>query len=441
MNADPSQKSTFMVIAVDPTPPADVLQATVRSAAGNLFGDSAVTEIRTVGDGTALLHLTPSAHNETRMGDPSAAQVMEVEVAAVLGGAGFRKVGVAVTTSGKPMTAEERLQDMLESQAQRLGQEVLSEAQQRAYRQQVAELLEKGLIRTLFQPIVDAHTGDVIAYEALSRGPDGHPLEKPEELLRAAAVAGFGSDVDWEMRWLASNRARQFLDPADTLLFVNAAAAHLMPDSGPKHKRWDSPNVWPRGRTVTEATERAPISDVPDFLEARTEARESGHRFALDDAGAGYAGLAALALLAPEFVKIDMALVRDCDKDPLKQAIIGSLVHFVQRTGAKLIAEGVETPEELEVIRRLGVNFVQGFLFARPAEIPPKIDARYFSPRTDKRIAERRNVTRRETDRTQDIDKASAKPNVRPGLRRRSGSRPAAGPSAPGGRGRKARRG
>ena len=210
-----------MVIAVDPTPPADVLQATVRSAAGNLFGDSAVTEIRTVGDGTALLHLTPSAHNETRMGDPSAAQVMEVEVAAVLGGAGFRKVGVAVTTSGKPMTAEERLQDMLESQAQRLGQEVLSEAQQRAYRQQVAELLEKGLIRTLFQPIVDAHTGDVIAYEALSRGPDGHPLEKPEELLRAAAVAGFGSDVDWEMRWLACCRARQLLPSAgDLLLFA-----------------------------------------------------------------------------------------------------------------------------------------------------------------------------------------------------------------------------
>jgi EAL domain-containing protein (putative c-di-GMP-specific phosphodiesterase class I) len=121
---------------------------------------------------------------------------------------------------------------------------------------------------------------------------------------------------------------------------------------------------------VSEVSERSPIANLPAVWESRDRGRALGIRFALDDVGAGYAGLAALALLAPDFVKVDMALVRDCHRDPAKQAVIAALVLYAQRVGAVVIAEGVETPEESRVVCDLGVDLLQGFLFARPTEYP-----------------------------------------------------------------------
>ena len=100
------------------------------------------------------------------------------------------------------------------------------------------------------------------------------------------------------------------------------------------------------------------------------ESRQRGLRFALDDAGAGYAGLATLAVVAPEFIKIDMSLVRGCDTDRLKRGIIASLVHLSQLSGSEVIAEGVETQAELDVVANLGVRMIQGYVFARPVEMP-----------------------------------------------------------------------
>jgi EAL domain-containing protein (putative c-di-GMP-specific phosphodiesterase class I) len=98
-------------------------------------------------------------------------------------------------------------------------------------------------------------------------------------------------------------------------------------------------------------------------------------RFALDDAGAGYAGLTTLALLAPDFIKIDMGIVRGCDRDPLKCSIIDALLYLAEHAGATVIAEGVETQSELAALRGLGVTRVQGFLIAQPTETPERITA------------------------------------------------------------------
>jgi EAL domain-containing protein (putative c-di-GMP-specific phosphodiesterase class I) len=230
-------------------------------------------------------------------------------------------------------------------------------------------MVEKGGIRTVFQAIVGASNGQVLGYEALSRGPAGHRWERPDLLLDAADRAGLSSLVQWEMLGLARLRAQQRLRSDHHLLFVNAPDMRFWPeaalDGGAERDA-----VWPWNRLVSEVSERAPIVNLPEVWETRDRGRARGIRFALDDVGAGYAGLAALALLAPEFVKVDMALIRDCHRDPAKQAVIAALVQYARRAGAAVIAEGVETADESRVVCDLGVDLLQGFLFGRPTEGP-----------------------------------------------------------------------
>jgi EAL domain-containing protein (putative c-di-GMP-specific phosphodiesterase class I) len=183
--------------------------------------------------------------------------------------------------------------------------------------------------------------------------------------------------LEWEMLWLARLRASQRL-PTSCLLFVNAPAMDRWPDWGTSHRDHALPDHFPWDRCVVEVSERTPISNLPAVSEVRSQSRQSGVRFALDDVGAGYAGLAALALLEPDYVKVDATFIRRCDIDAGRQAVVVALVQYARRTGAWVIAEGVETPGELEAVRAMGVDYVQGYLIARPAESPPEVDLRWF---------------------------------------------------------------
>jgi EAL domain-containing protein (putative c-di-GMP-specific phosphodiesterase class I) len=243
------------------------------------------------------------------------------------------------------------------------------QAEDASFRTEIAQLLEGGAIRTMFQAIVGAADTQVLGYEALSRGPAGHRWEQPDLLLRASQRAGLSSLVQWEMARLARVRAKERLTSADHLLFVNAPDTRFWPDA-PAEDEEDSVRLWPLNLVVREVSERSPIANFPAVWEARDRGRARGVRFALDDVGAGYAGLAALALLAPEFVKVDMSLVRDCHRDAAKQAVIAALVLYAKQAGAAVIAEGVETADESRVVCDLGVDLLQGFLFARPVEDP-----------------------------------------------------------------------
>jgi EAL domain-containing protein (putative c-di-GMP-specific phosphodiesterase class I) len=121
-------------------------------------------------------------------------------------------------------------------------------------------------------------------------------------------------------------------------------------------------------RLVIELTEHAPIEDYA-ALRAALDTLPSRMAVAVDDAGAGYASLRHIYELRPHFVKLDIALVRGVNRDPLRQALIAGLVHFADDTGSRLIAEGIETEAEAATLRRLHVRIGQGYLFARPAEI------------------------------------------------------------------------
>jgi EAL domain-containing protein (putative c-di-GMP-specific phosphodiesterase class I) len=261
------------------------------------------------------------------------------------------------------------LDDAIAHWTDHLREESAVTAERLAFHQAVSDLLSAQRLRTVFQPIVDVVASHVVGYEALTRGPLGHSLESPAALIDAAQRCGLDRELDWEMFQLASSRAVNALPGDDALLFLNVGAHDVW--TGHHLRELDAAqDRFPWNHVVLELNERMPFPDVDTFRSVRGAAREHGLRFALDDVGAGYAGLAALALVEPEFVKIDLGLIRDCDQDVVRQTIVRSLVHFADDTGSRVIAEGVETLAELETLQALGVRLVQGYLTGPPTEVP-----------------------------------------------------------------------
>jgi EAL domain-containing protein (putative c-di-GMP-specific phosphodiesterase class I) len=124
----------------------------------------------------------------------------------------------------------------------------------------------------------------------------------------------------------------------------------------------------PANRVVLEITERASLERVKDVKAKLSELRRIGFRIAIDDLGAGYAGLTSFATLEPEFVKLDMSLVRDIDRNHTKEALVRSMASVCKELGMMVVAEGVETPQECDRLVALGCDFLQGYLLAKPGK-------------------------------------------------------------------------
>jgi EAL domain-containing protein (putative c-di-GMP-specific phosphodiesterase class I) len=128
---------------------------------------------------------------------------------------------------------------------------------------------------------------------------------------------------------------------------------------------------YPAHRVVLELTEHTRVDDYDGLLAALDSLRHRGVRIAVDDTGAGYAGLKHLLRINPHMLKLDTALTHGIDHDPVRRSLAAALVTFARETGATIIAEGIETPGELDTLQRLGIPWGQGYHLARPAEIPP----------------------------------------------------------------------
>ena len=210
-----------------------------------------------------------------------------------------------------------------------------------------------------YHPIVVATTREIFGYEALARG-QMRTLRSPEVMFEVAAEA----DLVWELSRLCRARAlagAKGLLKGEQLLFVNVDP-HDFADPG--FGVLDS--IDPR-RIVLEITERTAIKDYPKFRERLRSFRERGFRFAVDDAGSGYAGLGSIANLEPDFIKLDISLINSIDTNFIKQNLVETMVGFAKEQGAMVIAEGIERVEELETVKRIGVPLVQGFLLHHPA--------------------------------------------------------------------------
>jgi EAL domain-containing protein (putative c-di-GMP-specific phosphodiesterase class I) len=219
-----------------------------------------------------------------------------------------------------------------------------------------------------FQPIVSWSDKSVIAYEALVRNEEP-TLRAPPDLFEAAERLGRLRELG---RIIRDRVAKTLVDnpTVDAEVFVNVHALELDDDSllAPT-----SPLSAFAKRVVLEITERAPLEKIKDANARVAQLRNMGYRIAVDDLGAGYAGLTSFAHLEPEVVKVDMSLIRGLDQSPTKQKLLRSIVGLCRDLEIKMIAEGIETVEERDTLVRLGGDLCQGYLFARPGRAFPPI--------------------------------------------------------------------
>ena len=214
-----------------------------------------------------------------------------------------------------------------------------------------------------FQPILDLVEARVFAEEALVRGPggesaaevlaqvDGANRYRFDQACRVRAIelaAALGVDSMVSINFLPNAVYRPELCIRSTL-----AAAHR--------------TGFPVDRIMFEVTENEQVTDAGKLREIITHYRAQGFRTAIDDFGAGYSNLALIAELAPDFVKLDMSLVRHIDTDRPRQSLVRHTAAMCEELGIGVIAEGIETEGELDTLRGFGVRYVQGYLFAKPS--------------------------------------------------------------------------
>ena len=234
-------------------------------------------------------------------------------------------------------------------------------------------ILASGRLDVVFQPLIDLLQRRVLGYEALTRVQESK-FQSPDLLFKAAHENG----ALWELEQLSRRRALECIPTFsnDQLLFMN-----IEPDSihdpelvdGEFLRQVKAAGLSPR-QIVLEMTEHCAVKDFEALRAMLKRFRSVGFRLAMDDVGSGYSGLQAIAEIAPDFLKVDMGLVRDLDRNPIKRELIATIRRFTDSTGIVLVAEGVERPEELQSLASIGVRCAQGFLFARPAPSPEEPD-------------------------------------------------------------------
>ena len=229
-------------------------------------------------------------------------------------------------------------------------------------RTRIEKVMALGGPRMLFQPVVNLLDGRTMAYEALARFYD-EPIRGPDRWFAEADGVGLGRDLEVQAVQTALSHLSQ-LAP-DQLLGISLSPAKVLTDW-----RAGLGSEVPWERVVVELTEHVVVEDYQAIQRALQSFREQGVGLSVDDTGAGFASLRHILDLAPDFVKLDISLCRGIDHDPARRALAAALVAFTRETDSALIAEGVETPEELATLKDLGVQYGQGYLLGRPAPLP-----------------------------------------------------------------------
>jgi EAL domain-containing protein (putative c-di-GMP-specific phosphodiesterase class I) len=214
-----------------------------------------------------------------------------------------------------------------------------------------------------FQPIVSLRSGSVFGYEALLRT-DEPTLKNPLHFLDAAQRLGLTHTLGRAVRGKVAEAAPSA--PAEARLFVNVHAGEL---DDFELCSSTSPLSVLAGRVVIEVTERHALDSVAGLSTRIAKLRQLGFSIAVDDLGAGYAGLSSFSVLEPEFVKLDMSLIRGVDTSTRKQSVIRSMLSLCERDLLmRVICEGVETAAERDALASLGCDLLQGYVFARPSK-------------------------------------------------------------------------
>jgi EAL domain-containing protein (putative c-di-GMP-specific phosphodiesterase class I) len=249
----------------------------------------------------------------------------------------------------------------------RSSAELRRRLRERDQKDAVVEIIVNRSLWTAFQPIVQMETRDILGYEGLARGPRGGPLEYPVALFGSAGRFDLVDELE------RACRRQTFVDweyfGAPTRLFLNTVPATVRDVSflGRGVLDYLGPRLSPSTVTL-EITEGQVIQNLNLYREAMHAFLDLGFTFAIDDVGAGYSGLETIANLGASYLKIDMGLVRDIHEKKVSQQVVKAILDMGAAVGAAVIGEGIETQEEADTLKGLGLRYAQGYFFGRPQD-------------------------------------------------------------------------
>jgi len=232
--------------------------------------------------------------------------------------------------------------------------------------ERLQDVLAGERIVTAYQPIISLEGRSVLGFEALSRGVPGGGFETADRLFSAADEHQLSTELDRLCRSRALLNSGRL--PSSCKLFVNTLPGTIRDPEfrgQPLIDFLDRAQVAP-GRLVIEITEKQVIENYGLFQEAMAYFTDLGMSFAVDDVGAGYSGLEAIARLSPAYLKIDMSLVRDVHVSLVNQEMVKAIVSLGHGIGAAVVGEGIQTEDELRALEDVGVDFGQGYYLGRP---------------------------------------------------------------------------
>ncbi len=340
----------------------DLIQAVLAALRGNLELDAAaVTELSRGGQRYLAIDGDPSAL------DPQAGDHTGHSMRMPLVFADGRVLGSLVLARRTPQPPlQERDANVIRALARIIGEEMERRQAEAADRRRMVERIERVLaedrLAIVFQPIADLQTGEVVGFEALARFGQGLG-GSPEAWFAEAAQVGLGVDLE-----IAAIRAAlAYLDdlPGDAYLSLNVS-----PQTALAPELAELLDAFPADRLAIELTEHARIDDYPALTAALAMLRARGVRLMVDDVGAGFASLHHILRLAPDGVKLDRSLTSGIEVDAARRALAAALVGFGREIGATIVAEGIETQDELHALRDLGIRCGQGFHLGRPRPLP-----------------------------------------------------------------------
>lgn len=238
---------------------------------------------------------------------------------------------------------------------------------------EVSSIIDEARIKTLFQPIIETKTGEIYGYEALSRGVlKNGEIMNPEELFSKAKEMDLMFYLDRVCREASIRAASKhgikkklFINFIPTAIYepelcLQSTAKVLAEENIESHQ------------VVFEVVETEKVVDFKHLNKILDYYKNKGYSTALDDLGSGYADIGSLLKLNPDYMKIDMSIIRNIHMDSKKQEVLDSFIYNGKKMGVTILAEGIETLEEYNYLKNKEVNLMQGYLFGKPLEIPTK---------------------------------------------------------------------
>lgn len=331
----------------------------------NLWGDDFLVICR---------HKTVAPEHLTKM---SAAmrialeETLKIELLKITGNTVKLHVGYSTMVKGSFQKIEQALYTALK-EAQKVAKGTWSQ-QTVHLMEEFNELLDKKAFRIVYQPIVSLQTGEILGWEALTRGPQDSYFLSPAVIFNFAEEVGLLFPLEKVCRELSIQNFGKLTKDQKLFLNIHPQTVNDSQFVKGETRKFLKDSSLNSTNLVFEITERQGIHDFSQFNKTLSHYRNQGYRIAVDDAGAGFSSLQTIAEVKPEYIKIDSSLVQNINTNRVKQALLETFVTFAQKIGCYIIAEGIETEQELKTLRTIGVHFGQGYFLARPAFPKPEV--------------------------------------------------------------------